>query len=83
MYIGIHERQLLMVLLNLPSMVKCAAVMLSRGADFLTDDICQLPIISEAIQGIVARFTDLHADVRKSAVNVFIELARHSNATYY
>lgn len=68
-----------MGLLNLSSIVMHATVMSLRETDFLTDDICQLPITSQAITELVARFADSDKYVCMAAMRGFIELAKHGN----
>jgi hypothetical protein len=50
----------------------------SGKSKFVTDDICEMPVISEKISALVDKFSDSHSYVRKAAVGGIVELARHS-----
>jgi hypothetical protein len=39
-----------------------------------------MPVVSEAIDALVAKFDDTDSDVCKAAVNGFIDLAKHSKS---
>jgi len=45
----------------------------------IVDDICERPIMSQAIKDIVAKFGDSDWHVRDTAINGLAELAKHGN----
>lgn len=44
-----------------------------------SDNISKMPIVSEAIAAIVAKFSDSKEDACDTAMNAFIELVKHGN----
>jgi len=77
--IGMCTTQLSMVLLSLQSMVMCDLTNRTDETKLFSGDIHQMPIMPEAIWGIVAKLGDLNHNVCRTASNGLVELAKHGD----
>jgi len=54
-----------------------------RTKKLFLGNICKMPIMSDVIKRVVAKFGDSHSDVCNTASNGFAALVKHSNLCGY